>query len=217
MQLTYINGSPRGRKGNTDKHVNNFIEGFSSMENTTCERYYLNQYRQKQQELADIFWSSENVMIGFPLYVDSVPGSLKAFFEVLHQEKGRAAVKVMFLGQCGFPETHHMRFVEKYLKKFTERIGCTYLGSIMKGGGEGLHIQPPQFTEKTFSRLQDLGAEFAETGMLNEKTLSRISHPEHLSIEQITGLIPYINANLWDKWMEEHGALEKSFNRPYVK
>ena len=118
--------------------------------------------------------------------------------------------------QCGFPETAHLRYVERYLVKFTRRMGCPYLGSILKAGGEGLHIQPPVFVEKAQSRLRALGKIFGEKGELDGGLLAKLAYPEHLSHDQIAGLLPYINKALWDAWLEENGALDKSFDRPYA-
>jgi len=215
MQLTYINASPRGKSSNTEQHVHHFVKAYEENEGCTCDQYYLNHYRKKLDELSEIFWNSENVLIGFPLYVDCVPGSLKGFMEELVKYKKDRKTRVAFFSQCGFPEAAHLRFMERYLEKYTKRIGCHYLGSIMKGGGEGLHIQPPVFWEKSTSRLESLGKVFGKRGILDETLLTKLSNPEHLTMDQINGLVPYINENLWDAWMKDNDALEKSFDQPY--
>jgi len=49
-----------------------------------------------------------------------------------------------FLVQSGFPEGLHSRYVERYLESWQKRLGCPYLGTIVKGQREGVRLmQPP--------------------------------------------------------------------------
>lgn len=218
MQLTFINGSPRGVKSNTGKLMENFIKGFLEKEGNTCRVEYLAKHRNNLSALNEIFIQSENVIIGFPLYVDAMPGSVKEFMDTLKPaEAGGVAPALGFMSQCGFPESCHLRYVERYLEKFARRMGYPYLGSIMKGGGEGLHMQPQFLVDKFFNGLFSLGKIFGETSRLAKEDLGRFARPERLTLEQIQGIIPFINKALWDEWMKENGALEKSFARPYAQ
>ncbi|MCU0848723.1 MAG: hypothetical protein MUD12_12630 [Spirochaetes bacterium] len=218
MQLTFINGSPRGEKGNTAKLMDNFVKGFLETPGNKCAVEYIVKHRKNPSVLKEIFYGSENVIIGFPLYADAMPGSVKEFLDAIIPAPAGAKIPSLgFMSQCGFPETGHLRYVERYLEKFTKRLGADYLGSIMKGGGEGLHMQPKFLVEKFFNGLHFLGKKFGETGKLDRDDLDRFARPEHLTPEQINGIIPFINKALWDEWMKENGALEKSFDRPYKK
>jgi hypothetical protein len=187
MQLTFINASPRGKSSNTEKHLCHFIKGFEENEGCKSETIILNHYRKKLDEVSEIFWKSENVLIGFPLYIDCVPGSLKAFMEEVVSHQNGRKTRVAYFSQCGFPEAAHLRYMERYLEKYTNRIGCEYIGSMMRGGGEGLHIQPPVFWEKTSSRLEALGKIFGETTFLDKIMNEKLSNPETLSMDQIKG------------------------------
>ncbi|HOS38576.1 MAG TPA: hypothetical protein PLG31_02485 [Spirochaetota bacterium] len=216
MQLIFINGSPRGAKGNTARLMDNFVRGFLETPGASCAVEYVAKHRTDLAGLKKIFYASENVIIGFPLYVDAMPGSVKEFLDVLIPPPQGAAVPALgFMSQCGFPETGHLRFVERYLEKYTKRLGASYLGSIMKGGGEGLHMQPKFLVDKFENGLHSLGKKFGETGRLDKDDLDRFAYPEQLTPEQIGGLLPYVNTRLWDEWMKENGALERSFDRPY--
>jgi len=216
MELIFLNASPRAKGGNTELMVKNFLQGFMEEEGNAVETLYLVKYRKKLDELCRRLLDAEMVIIGFPLYVDSVPGSLKEFLEAFSRYKNEEKKPALgFFGQCGFPETAHMRPVERYLEKLTAKLKCRYLGSIMKGGGEGQHIQPEPFLQKTFSLLKRLGKDFGETGNLDSELLVKLARPETLNHDQIRGLIPFINKALWDRWLEENGVLEKSFDRPY--
>ncbi len=217
MRLTFINGSPRGNKSNTGRLMDHFIKGFLETEDNTCEIEYLTKNRRNLTALADKFAAAEDVIIGFPLYVDAMPGSVKEFFEILKPYMGKANNPALgFVIQCGFPETSHNRHVEKYCEKFSRRMGCRYLGSILKGGCEGLDIQPSFLTDKYYQNFYLLGLEFGKTGKLDGIILEKLARPEHLKAENIDQLIPFINQGLWDDQMEKNGVLNRSFDKPLL-
>ena len=61
----------------------------------------------------------------------------------------------------GNPEALHSRYVERYLPKLAARLNAPYLGTIVRGGGEGLRMMPVDGTIELFGNLQDLGRGFA--------------------------------------------------------
>jgi len=215
--LTFINGSPRGIKSNTARLMDHFIKGFLETTGNTCEIEYLTKHRHSLPILAEKFAAAQNVIIGFPLYVDAMPGSVKGFFEILEPYMGKTNNTALgFVVQCGFPETSHNRHVEKYCEKFSRRMGCRYLGSILKGGCEGLDIQPDFLTDKYYSNFYLLGVEFGKTGKLDETILAKLARPENLSAENMSNVIPFINKGLWDDQMENNGSLDRSFDKPLI-
>ena len=217
MRLTFINGSPRGTKSNTARLMDHFIKGFLETEGNSCEIEYLTKNRRSLPALAEKFAAAQNVIIGFPLYVDAMPGSVKEFFEILEPYMGKTKNTALgFVIQCGFPETSHNRHVEKYCEKFSRRMGCQYLGSILKGGCEGLDIQPGFLTDKYYANFYLLGVEFGKTGKLDGTILGKLARPEHLSTENMANVIPFINQGLWDDQMEKNGSLDRSFDKPLM-
>ena len=217
MQLLFINASPRGKKSNTGILMGHFIRGFLETSGNTCEVEYLVKHKNNLKILVEKFSVSDNVIIGFPLYIDAMPGSVKAFMEALAPLKDRKDLPVLgFMIQCGFPETAHLRFVARYCEKFTRRIGCRFLGSILKGGCEGLDVQPTFLTEKYFSLFGMLGVDFGKTGKIDEVILTKLARPEHLSAENMAMVVPFINQGLWDAQMEKNGVLDRSFDRPLM-
>ncbi|MDD5167211.1 MAG: NAD(P)H-dependent oxidoreductase [Syntrophales bacterium] len=218
MQLTFINGSPKGTKSNTGKLMDHFIRGFLETPGNACSVEYLAKNRNNLQALAQAFSKSEYVIIGFPLYVDSMPGSVKEFFEALLPYMGKNGNPALgFVVQCGFPETFQNRFVEKYCEKFARRMGCRYLGSILKGGCEGLDVQPAFLTDKYYYCFHALGQEFGKAGdVFDHALLSKLARPEHLTPENLAQVIPFINQGLWDAQMEQNGVLDHSFDRPFA-
>jgi hypothetical protein len=217
MQLTFINASPRGTKSNTGILMEHFIRGFLETPGNTCDVEYLVKYRKNLKALSEKFSQAQNVILGFPLYIDAMPAALKAFLEVLAPLSGREDLPALgFLIQCGFPETAHTRFAGRYCEKFARRIGCRPLGLILKGGCEGLAIQPSFLTEKYFSLFAMLGQNFGKTGSLDETLLAKLARPEHLKPENLDQIIPFINQALWDAQLEKNGVLDKSFARPLM-
>ncbi|HPS88224.1 MAG TPA: NAD(P)H-dependent oxidoreductase [Spirochaetota bacterium] len=216
MKLSIINGSPRGTSSNTEKLLEHFIKGFIETEGNIAEKYYVFKERPSFENLKKVFLDAEVLMIAFPLYVDAMPGSVKEFIESLEGLKGkRPDLKIMFMIQNGFPETHHNRFVERYCAKLAGRLGCIYLGSICKGGCEGLTIQPPVLVEKVFSGFYKAGRSFGETGKLDPEVLTKLARPEHLTPENLLQVIPMVNNFLWDGMLTKNNAMDKKFDKPF--
>lgn len=196
--------------------MGHFMKGFLEKDGNVCDVEYLVKHRKDPGVLVDIYKKSEFVIIGFPLYVDGMPGSVKQFFEHLAPLVGREGNPALgFVIQCGFPETHHTRFVEKYVAKLAKRLNCRYLGAILKGGCEGLAIQPPFLTEKYYEYFYQLGRAFGLEGAFDATLCAKLARPEHLSRENLEQVIPFVNSALWDMLLEQNGAKDKSFDRPY--
>jgi len=217
MRLAFINGSPRGLGSNTKRLMDHFVRGFLETEGNACDIHYLIKYRNNLDDLAEVFKASSRVIIGFPLYVDSMPGSVKAFFEALAPYRGNSGMPALgFMVQCGFPESYQNRFVERYCEKFAARLGCPYLGSILKGGCEGLDVQPTFLTDKYFYYFHAIGAAFGRTGEFDRELVTKLARPEHLTSENLAQIIPFINQGLWDNQLEANGVLQRSFDQPLL-
>jgi hypothetical protein len=67
-----------------------------------------------------------------------------------------------FVMQSGFPESTHLRHVERYLAKLAARLGSPYLGALIKGGGEGIRLMPDTMNRKLFDQLIALGQSLKE-------------------------------------------------------
>jgi hypothetical protein len=157
------------------------------------------------------------LIMDFPLYVDAMPGRVKEFFETLeHYMRKANNPAIGFIIQCGFPETSHNRYVERYCEKFSRRMSCRHLGAILKGGCEGLAIQPSFLTDKYYQYFYMLGVEFGKTGKFDGVLLEKLARPEHLKAENMAQVIPFINQALWDAQMEKNGVSDRSFDKPLM-
>jgi hypothetical protein len=216
MRLSIINGSPRGKSSNTQKLLEHFIQGFLETDGNSVEVLHSIKDRPGFTPEGELFQNAERLLIAFPLYVDAMPGSVKALFESFAHLKGKnPGLKLMFMIQCGFPETHHTRFVARYCEKLARRLECEPAGLICKGGCEGLAVQPPALVDKVFKGFYELGKAYGETGELDDRILAKLARPEHLTAENLKQVVPMVNSFLWDDWMMKNNVIEKSFDKPY--
>lgn len=215
-RLTLFNGSPRGRRGNTPIFLSEFARGFGG----PVEMHNLILVKQSER-FVQAFAEADCAWIGFPLYTDSMPGSVKHFIETLEPLVGRKNnPPVGFIVQSGFPEGLHSRYVERYLEKLADRLGSPYLGTIIKGNGEGVRIMPPEATHDLFENLQALGAGLARYGRLEPEILARIAHPERFPailgpVFQVFLRLPVAHG-YFDDMLKKNSAYEQRFARPFV-
>lgn len=216
-RLTLFNGSPRGRKGNTPIFLREFAKGFGK----ETEMHHLIQMKQTGQ-FVQAFAEADCAWLGFPLYTDAMPGSVKHFIEALEPLVGRKNNPSLgFIVQSGFPEGLHSRYIERYLEKLAERLGSPYLGTIVKGNGEGVRLMPPEATGGLFENLHALGAGFAREGRLDSEVLTRIANPERFPailgpLFQIIVRLPSSHS-YFDDMLKKNGAYERRFARPFAE
>jgi len=220
QRLTLFNGSPRGRKGNTPLLFEKFLDGFHAVPAHTSEVYHLN--RQHDLPLfTQAFADAECVLLGFPLYTDSMPGLVKAFIETLEVYRHRPGnPPIGFLVQSGFPESTHSRHIERYLEKLADRLGSPYLGTIVKGGVEGIQIMPDGMTRNLYAGLQQIGSAFAQTGRFDPDLLRTLAKPEWYPAYLAPVFKLFVKTPLatsyWDSQLKKNGVYDQRFARPYA-
>ncbi len=218
MPLTIFNGSPRSKKSNSKLLIEQFIAGYQSIQDESVNIHYLAVTAESDQHLK-AFTESENCLIVFPLYTDAMPAIVKAFLEVVFAANIKGPKKVGFIVQSGFRESIHSSFVERYLKKFTVRLGYEYLGTVIKGGVEGIQIMPPSMTKKLFENFRELGSHFAQTGSFKPELVVQLAQPYKLSLASrwFMQLAPSFLKNFyWNSNLKKHKAYSKRFDRPFV-
>ncbi|MGC9396191.1 MAG: flavodoxin family protein [Anaerolineae bacterium] len=220
-QLTIFNGSPRGPKGNTPVMLAQVAKGFTAAGGQITETYHL--VRQNDLDrYRDAFAAAEAVLVGFPLYTDAMPGIVKTFIEALEPLRGRSDNPPLgFVMQSGFPESTHMRHVERYLAKLAARLGSPYLGALIKGGGEGIRLMPDKMNRKLFDQLIALGRSLRETGQFApdavRKLAGRERYPGYLvPLFKVLSKTPLL-AMYWDNQLKENGVYEQRFAQPFIE
>jgi len=219
MKLTVFNGSPRGPMSNTKILLEHFLRGYLETPGNSCEIYYLNRIHETAA-FQQAFGQAEAVLLAFPLYTDAMPGIVKAFIEILQPFIGLENNPPLgFIVQSGFMEATHSRHVEKYLVKLAARLGSEYTGTAVKGGVEGIQVQPPSMTRKLFESFYRIGQTFGQTGRFDEAILRQLAQPERLTWSR-TVLLSVMDklglANFyWDSQLKANRAYERRFARPY--
>jgi multimeric flavodoxin WrbA len=217
-RLTLFNGSPRGKSGNTEVMLARFAEGFQAG-GGSIETHRLMQ-SPNLAEMRAVYSRAECVLLGFPLYTDAMPGLVKAFIEELAPLRAKSGNPPMtFLVQSGFIEALHSRYVEHWLASLAARMGSPYLGTIVRGGGEGVRSGSENANRGLFDALHELGEGLARTGRLPPDALRRAAGRERFPsamgpLFQLLLRLPIAKRG-WDDTLKRNGAYQRRFARPY--
>ena len=221
MKLTVFNGSPRGTGSNTRVLLDHFIAGFEETPGNSTEIFYLNHVK-RQDEFVRAFRAADNIVLAIPLYTDAMPGVVKTFIESLAGLSGSPGKKsIGFIVQSGFGEPVHSRYVQRYFRKLAARLGCRYIDTIVRGGAEGIKVQPPFMTKKLFRSFRELGASYGKTGRFDENIIRSLARRERyspamkllFSVMSILGLTDYYS----NGQLKKNGAYDRRFDRPYME
>lgn len=222
MKLTIFNGSPKGSRGNTQKLLDKFIEGFMSgnAKKTNKNDYEIHNiyYDIKSADDArNLFTNAECVMLAFPLHSWAMPSAVMSFIKYLESLCGKDNNPDMFfLVQFGFPEATHARNLERYLDKLTKLLNCKNLGVIIKGGCEGLDNKPKFMTKPIFDGAYKIGKYFGENGVFDKEFLAEYSKPERMGRISARIFIFFGNRTFWKPRLKKYGTLQKHGDRPYL-
>ncbi|MBN3035966.1 MAG: flavodoxin family protein [Bacteroidales bacterium] len=221
MWLSVINGSPRGKKSNTAILLGELLKGFCSVTGSfQLEEIYLNR-PVKDGRLDQLFHESDIMIIAFPLYTDAMPGIVKEFFEDLSGLCGtNPALKLGFIVQSGFPEAIHSRFIARYLERLASRLGAQYLGTAIRGGVEGIQVQPAWMTRRIRKLFWKLGAGLALNSEFDDAVLLSLAQPERLGafvrFIYTTGARLGLTDFYWNRILRENNAWQRRFDRSYM-
>lgn len=225
MRLALYNGSPRGKNGNTAILLEQFTTGYMAAKDNTCELMYLAQVKD-HRAFAEKFRNVQAAIIAFPLYGDSMPAIVKDFIETLGATlltgKARKASTLPALGfivQSGFPEAIQSRYVEKYCEKLARRLGTKYIGTVVRGGVEGIQVKPLFLNRRLFVAFRNLGRHFGVTKEFHPIIIKKLAGKEKMSafgrvmfhFLKMTGLADMY----WKMMLKKHGAYDQRFDRPY--
>lgn len=218
MRLLIINGSPKLGKSNTAVLLESFIRGFTETKGNEVELLRMNN-EQAYKDAALRFEAADDVLIAFPLYSYSMPAGVKTFIEELEPLLGKChGKKVGFLVQYGFIEAVHARPLEMYLKYVSKLLGCDYLGTIIKGGCDGLS-KSRSGNKKILKGAYEIGKAFGASRHFNKKQLDAYSAPEVQKKQNsfLLGIIlKIVNKVYWERSFKKNGVTyESSFAKPY--
>lgn len=217
--LLLLNGSPRGVRSNTTRMLTRVAEGWGEAGGDEPVILHLTKPDEFRRALAE-FESAGTVLLGMPLYVDSMPTLVAEYIEALEPLAAREGNPRMgFLLQSGFPEAVHSRGLERYLKKLAGRLGSPYAGTIVRGGGEALQVMPDDALSGLFGKLRELGIELAQQGSFAQATLDRVARFERCSplsaaAKSLLFKVP-VTQFYWNGQLKRNGAWDRRFDAPY--
>ncbi|MCF8358134.1 MAG: NAD(P)H-dependent oxidoreductase [Prolixibacteraceae bacterium] len=218
MKLTVFNGSPRRKKSNSTLLIQHFLNGYYANADHNTELHYLANTA-KTASHVEAFEKADTALIIFPLYTDAMPGQVKYFFEQI-ASRNTQGKRVGFIVQSGFPESYHSIFIERYLKKLSRDLSWEYIGTVIKGGVEGIQIMPPKMTRKLYNHFEMLGKYFSATGHFDPKIVKKLGKPYRFSpfrrfvfrLMLLTGLANFY----WNMKLKGHTAYSNRFDAPYA-
>ncbi len=200
--------------------MDKFLAGFTRNAGNTAEIYYLSN-KDTRKKVPDLFKRSEVVILAFPLYSDCTPGIVKEFIESLAPLKNKAhKTKLGFFVQSGFPEGIHTACVEQYLEKLARRLGCPYIGTIRKGGVEGIQHKSERSNRTLYLDFESLGEKFGKTGAIDPLITERLKKPERFPRAMYPLFLLMMKIGLvdmgWNRQLKANNAFGKRYDRPYL-
>ena len=218
--LLLLNGSPRGPRSNSMRMLTHLAEGWREAGGPEPVVLHLAKRSDFDRAVAE-FATAETVVLGTPLYTDSMPALVAEFIEALEPFVGRAGnPRLGFLVQSGFSEPLHSRGLERYLVKLAARLGSECAGVIVRGGGESLQAMPDPALGRLFAQLQTLGEQLARDKHFGPETLAQIAGREGFSAATAAAMTLALKAPVaqfyWTSQLKKNGAWDQRFNAPYA-
>jgi hypothetical protein len=217
--LLLLNGSPKGERSNSMFMMAQVAKGWEAAGGDAPTVLHLAKKADFERAVTE-FPRAGTVLLGMPLYTDSMPGVVARFIEELEPlVGGHNNPRMAFLVQGGFIEATHSRGLERYLTKLAARLGSPGAGTIVRGGGESLQEMPESALGKVFGGLQALGGRLAHGGRFDPETLKVVAGTERFSkgmaaVVSLAFKVPLVQF-YWIRQLKKNGAWERRFDAPY--
>jgi multimeric flavodoxin WrbA len=218
MKLLIINGSPRGKNSNSTLLSEKFVDGFMSINNHSVDIANI-AIKSTRDNIHSQIKECDSIILIFPLYTDCMPGIVMEFFENIFKNKLFKNKQIGYIIHSGFPESVHSIYLERYLDKLSSRLECKYLGTVIKGGSEGLKIMSSMMTKKIFTRFYNLGKIYAETGLFDDEIKKQLREPFRLSKTKLKFLKVLSKTGItnfyWNMNLKKNNAMHLRDAQPY--
>ena len=174
--LVIINGSPRVAKfSNTDKIIHSFVKGLEET-GITWELHNISN-RKEWDTAREAFITNEHILIAFPLYVECIPGLMLEFLETLPAER-KLPGQLCFLLHGGMDEGNEFRFCERILQGLPAQFGCSYGGTLIRGGSFGIRTREDAVKAQIVAPYEEMGRIFAREGNFLTPEAKKFTGPE---------------------------------------
>jgi len=219
--VVILNGSPRVKKNsNTNKIIDSFSEGLQ--EAGITHKLYSLSNRTEWDEAREAFMTNEHIIIALPLFVECLPSMLLEFLNTLPMERKQPA-KLSFILHSGFDEGHQLRLGEKFLKTLAPQLGCTYGGTLVKGGSFMLRMRDNSYikkmTDKMLATYATMGRSFAHNGNFLTTDAQKFTGDEQnpwLGRSLFNLVIYRIVKRNFDRFAKEWGCTRPLDDKPYL-
>lgn len=214
MKMIMINGSPKGKNGNTEIFIQKFMKGMK----VPFEVRHI--ARESSQQIVQDLLQFDTVIVAMPLYIHAMPGIVMKMFELMEPvvDEGKS---MGFIVQSGFIESEQSKYLEQYLAAFAKRLNYAYLGTVIKGGSAGIYMMPEKMNEKLFSQLKRLGEHFEMSGSFHPEVVKELASPYRLSPRKSKLLQFFYKVGLgdsifWRMLLKKNLAWDKKFDQPFA-
>jgi NAD(P)H-dependent FMN reductase len=221
MKRLLLNGSPRGKTSNSRLILTWIARGLEQSGIATPPTVDLVSDPTRAEHL-QAFLDADEVVFAFPLYTDAMPGVVMAFLELLVAADPRLVrgKRIAFVIQSGFPEAIHTETLADYLARLCERLGMCHLGTLRRGGMEGIREMPPGQVAKVAARFIAAGKELGDKGAFSSELLRRMAGTRCFGatgriIAHVLVTTGVLNSH-WDRHLRQNGAFERRFDAPYA-
>ena len=214
MRTLIINGSPKGKSGNTQVFINKFTEAIKS----TYEISYA--AKEDSLKIANDMKDFDIVLIVMPLYIHAMPGIMMKIIECM--EPTSDSEKTMgFIVQSGFMESSQSKYLERYLSTLTRNLNYTYLGTVIRGGSAGINMMPEKMNKKLFKQLNKLGEYFDENHAFDIKVVKEMAKPNILSkrkcqMMKFVGRCGLGDSMFFNMMLKQNNAIDRRFDKPFA-
>ena len=214
--LVIINGSPRVAKfSNTDKIIHSFAKGLEET-GITWELHNLSN-RKEWDAAREAFLTHERTLIAFPLYVECVPGLMLEFLETLPTERQQPG-ELSFLLHGGMDEGNEFRLCEHFLEGLPEQLGCSYGGTLIRGGSFGIRTREPAIKAKIIAPFEKMGHLFAQNGNFLSQEVKKFAGPEQYPwlVRKMVSLLFLKKVNgEFEQFAKDWGCTRPLDDKPY--
>ncbi len=210
MKTLIINGSPNGKRGNTEILSRAFMKGMQTMPEV---RYVV---EEDAITLANDMQNFDNWLFFFPLYFNAMPGIVKRLFEQLQPDTNRA---VGYFVQSGFEEAAQSDYLSAILKNFNKRMGYRDLGIVIAGGMAGVRYLPELMNRKTFEHMRRAGTLYEQAGEFADESVKHFGQlyrytKKQAKYNQFMRKLGLTNIN-WNSLLKKNKAYQKRLDKPY--
>jgi len=215
-----LNGSPRVKKNsNTNKIIQTFAEGLEAA-GITHKLYSLSN-RTEWDEAREAFLTNDNIIIALPLFVEYLPSLLLEFLSTLPTKRPQPA-KLSFILHGGFDEGHQLRLGEKFLQTLPAQLGCTFGGTLVRGGSFMLRMRDNSYikkmTDKMLAAYTEMGKSFALNGNFftpEAKKFTSYEKNPKIGVLLFNLIFKRIVKKNFNRMAQEWGCTEPLDRKPY--